>query len=508
MKYAIIDQKNAGYHECVWKELSDLYVGGYEIQASARRYLPQIIGETDERYLERTKVAGYLAYFGQIVDHFVANLFSSEIKVAPRDVSDPAYDSRFYRDFASNVDMRGTTLATLLRRTLTAALIKQKAIVGVDFPLSTSKALNRAEEDAKGLSRAYAFEIPVESLIDWERDDGGNLTLAVIKRTVCRRDSLNAVRSKAYDEFKVWSKRETVVAWELFRSAPYTPDSPPGPHDDVLLVAEGTTTFAEIPILEMWLPAGLWVGNKIGPIAKEHFQRRNILTSAENKSLFAIPYVALGSEVGSPNGELPSEAQSNPNRGADPRLHLANKGYLVVGSGDRVGFAEPTGVAYAIVESQLRDLKDEMFRVVHQMAASVSNVGATLGRSGDSKEEDRRATAVVLGALGVIVKDHAKQIYSTVAAMRKEDIEWVAYGLDSFYAEPRDTVLEEAKALSSVSIPSKTFQRLWANRVALGLLPDIDPADAQEIGEELIDAFADVAADDREEEDTGEVIEA
>ena len=135
----------------------------------------------------------------------------------------------------------------------------------------------------------------------------------------------------------------------------------------------------------------------IGPQALEHFQRRSSLIGSQNRSLCAIPWVALGSEVGAPHGALPSEAGQNPNRGKDPVGKFAQKGYLELGGEDKIGFAEPLGHCYELVDKQLNSLKDAMFSVTSQMAASITGSSSTaLGRSGLSKQKDTEATAKVL----------------------------------------------------------------------------------------------------------------
>jgi hypothetical protein len=496
MRYAILAQKNPEYLETEWRELSDLYCGGYQILKNARMYLPRMIGESLPRYEERLKVAAYMSYLGQIVDFLVANLFSHEITLAPAaDAADPATpggepeDAAFYAHFAQDADRRGTPFAKLLRGALTTALVKGKAVVGIDFPRAGGALpANRAEEDQLGLARAYAFEVPVEQLINWELDfERGGFAFAILHRVVNRQSGPFAERGALVEEFKVWTLDPETgrVRWDLFRTALYHPDRPPRGDDEVTRVDGDETSFPQIPLVVLELPQGLWVGNKAGPVAKEHFQRRNILTAAENKSLFAIPVVKLGSEVGAPGMALPSEVQQDPSRGADPRVELANKGYLVVGAGDAVEFAEPSGGCYAVVESQLRDLKDELFRVVHMMAASVSNIGASLGRSGDSKEEDRKSTAVVLGALGAHVRDFAKRIYTAVSRARGDDVLWVPFGLDKYDCEPRDVVLQEAVQLDQIPIPSATFKKELKTRTALALLPHLQPATADVIKREI-----------------------
>jgi hypothetical protein len=306
MNYRILSQKSPEYLGTEWQELADLYCGGYQILKNARAYLPKMIGESSPRYEERLKVAAYMSYLGQIVDFLVANLFSQEIKVAPAaDASDPTtpggepeYDA-FYTQLAHDADRKGTPFAKLLREAITTALVKGKALVGIDFPRAGEKRpANRAEEDSLGLSRAYAFEVPVEQLINWELDEEhGGFAFAILHRVINRQKGPFAERGLLVEEFKVWTLDPDTgrARWDLFRTAPYKPDRPPQAEDEVAHVDGDETSFSEIPLMVLELPEGLWVGNKAGPVAKEHFQRRNILTAAENKSLFAIPVVKLGS---------------------------------------------------------------------------------------------------------------------------------------------------------------------------------------------------------------------
>jgi hypothetical protein len=119
------------------------------------------------------------------------------------------------------------------------------------------------------------------------------------------------------------------------------------------------------------------------------------------------------------------------------------------------------------------------------MAASVSNIGASLGRSGDSKEEDRKATGVVLGALGTFVRDFATRIYRVISEARGETIVWVPSGLDRYDGESRLAVLEEAVQLDKIPIPSGTFRKTLKTEVALRLLPNLPPETADLIRKEI-----------------------
>ncbi len=487
MKYGLLRQRNPTYTARRWEELDDLYVGGYTLLEKAGQYMPRFVGETPERYAERLSAASYINYIGEIADYFVANLFAQELTVTPAsDADNPSTpgaaprDDGFYAAFAHDADLRGTTFAKVMKTVFTTALIKGKGVVAVDLPMTAAAPVNLAEETALGAARAYAFELPIEQLVDWEYDERGRFEWAILERVVQRRASPLETRGLLVEEFKVWTLEGGLARWDLFRTPPHRAGLRIGDDVDVPRVGGGVTTFRQIPLVELEMPAGLWVGNKLGCLAREHFQRRSALNAAENKSLFAIPFVKLGPEVSAPGEAMPSEVQQNPHRGRDPRGEFNRRGYVVLGAEDDIGFREPEGKAYALVERQLEKLVDDMFRVVHQMAASVSATTTALGRAAASKAEDRSATEVVLGAYGALVREFAKRVYECVSSSRRETVIWTPHGLDKFDLEDRGSVLKEALAVDSLSIPSVTFRKLYKTKLAFALLGNI-PQETQQV---------------------------
>jgi hypothetical protein len=366
--------------------------------------------------------------------------------------------------------------------------VKGRGILACDFPAATAPVVTRADEEAAGLARGYAFPIEVEHLIDWEKDDHGRFTWCVLRREVERRSSVFVKRARAV-AYKVWVMGPEFAEWAIYEDS--EPDKKDVKGREIPLVAEGKTQFRRIPILELEVPEGLWVGNKIGPLAREHYQRRSLLVSAENHSMVAIPVAKLGPEFGAAGGEMPSEAQQNPHRGDDPVRQFETHGFLKIGAGDSFDFVAPDGGAYQVVDEQLAALVDEMFRVVHQMAASVSSTANAVGRSGDSKAEDRNATEIILTAYGSLVRDFAQTLYETLSEARGEDVEWQPHGLDKFRLTDKAALLEEALALASITIPSKTWRRMKLKELALGMLENVEPA-----VQAVITAELDSASDD------------
>jgi hypothetical protein len=519
--------RDRGYDEKVWKQLDDLYQGGYQMLENAAKYLPRQIGETPERYMERLQLVAYIGYFGGIVDYYAAALFSRQLVVtaakddgALADLPDP----EVYAEFTRDADLKARSFSEVLKDALTTALVKQKGLIAIDFPSTEGiEIATRADEERLGVGRPYAFELAPEELIDWEYDevirrrieiaDGaevdvefGTFRFAVLRRVVCRRESPEGARGKPFEEFKIWRvEPDGLASWALYRTPPRGPDEAElDPNAEVPLVDAGRTSFREIPIVELRMPANLWIGNVIGPLNLEHYQRRSALVSSQQKSLFEMPVVKLGPEIGGVGMEMPAERAQNPARGDDPRAQFQRKGYVVIGERDDLSFVGPTGSVYTIVDTQLDKLVDEIHRVTHRMAASISSTATALARSGASKAADLEETVIVLKAYAAIAKDAALRVFDVISDAREEDVHWSAHGLDNFEAYDREGVVAEALQLDAVQVPSKTFAIEYKIRTALALLPGLSPETQATIKDEIAKATPDEMMQPRPEMPPGD----
>jgi hypothetical protein len=497
--FGVLRQRHDDYRRDsgTWQELLDLYAGGYQLAANAKSYIYQLANESDTRYADRLKAAAYIGYLGQIVDYFVSSLFSQDLVVteAP-DAADPTTpggksDAAFYSAFAHDADLAGNPFAAVIRTAFRNAILLKKSLIGVDFPKAPEAAqvVTRADEDAVGTNRAYVFEVPLEQCINWEVDRWGNWEFVVLYSSEAKQASPASMRGASVTHrFKVWTRESESggAHWWLYEvvedpAQPLQPDAP------VKLVDDAATSFQVVPIVSIEVKAGLWVGNKLGPLAKEHYQRRASLVAAENVSMVAIPFVKRGPEIGPIGGAVPSETQQNPRRGADPVGRMNARGWVEIGSQDELGFAEPAGACYQQVREELSDLKDEMHRIVHQMAAAVTTKASNTARSGDSKRQDRAAEAVVLGQFGRDVRDWARRIYDVIAGGRAEQVVWTPRGLDNFDTEERSDLLAEAVQVDLVAIPSKTFKAAYKTQIAMGLVPNAPPETQDLIRKEIQD---------------------
>lgn len=496
MTYGQLKLRSDEYCPELWEKLDDLYTGGFQIESRASKYIPSLIGERINRHKERLQSAAYINYFGEIVGYFISALFTQELSVTEGADSDnprtPGGEVTpgLYGEFAKNADGKGSPLQKVLRDLLRTAAIKKRALLMVDMPArpADAKIASRADEERLGLDRVWCTELPLESLIDWECDDQGELLWAIVNRIECKRRTPRDYRNQVVETFKVWERDEDSgqVSWALYRAA-YPKGKRPKDNDKVDQVDAGTVSFKRIPILELCLPDDLWIGNKIGPGAIEHYQRRTSLNAAENKSLVSLPVYKKGPQVGAVGGAVPSPQQRNPAAGRDPVGKFTAMGFVEIGKDDAIEFAEPHGRCYELVDKQLDKLKDELFRVTHQMAMSVGNDAGSTRRSGESKKQDRSDIGIVLGAFGSEVRSFALKLYDTIAGARGDDVEWTAHGLDDYDTEDRAELLAEALQLNDLKIPSVTFRRLHTTRVALRIVRNAPPVTQDQIRKEIQD---------------------
>lgn len=504
MKFGLLSHTHPEYTPGRWEQIRDLYEGGFSILEKATKYLPKLVGESIERYIERCAQASYLPYLSMIAEAYVAGLFKRDLAVTPMgEDGEPAPDEKvepFWADFGADADLRGNAFSVVMRQVVLDALLFRKAYISVDMPVLSAAPVTRAEEDAMGAARAYAFSTMPEEIVDWQHESHvtrrvrvgsvdvtwtiGHFRWCITRRSVADRESPDVARAGEVHVFTVWRMLDGVAVYERFR-VEKDDGKWPSPETDIPPFESGTTNFRSVPILELELPHGLWLGNKLGPLALEHFRRRSSLNAAENRTLVPTPVVFLGAEVPGVSEPLPSAVQQNPGRGMNIQERMAAQGYLCLGADDKLEYPAPATDGMVLAKDRLAELVDEMFRVAHMMAASVSSTSTATGRSGASKAEDRNATNTILSALAFVVKDYAVRVYDFVAEARAEVVRWVATGCDSFVELDRAQLLEEAGVVGMLDIPSRTFRVEYTKRLATGLAGDLNPEQAAKIAEEL-----------------------
>ena len=427
----------------MWRRYRDLYTGGEQLKTNAGEYLCARRKEPADIYHERLQQVFYENYIGSIVDWYAATVFRREPVLTVEGGGAAARE--FFSDFIDDCDRKGTNFTELLRRQLIEGLVGGASYVLVDFPRADVPAGSRAEEDERGVSRAYLVPYRPEDLINWSFDEHGAFSWVVLRTESLRKDRVEdgdwvrETRWTYYDKqsFRVYRRSaagQDVAGIELIGS---------GVH--------GLARLNRVPLLRLELPDGLWLLNRAGSLQLEHFNKSNALSWALSMGLYAMPVVYSDRKW----NQMVGEAY-----------------YIQLGPDDKFGWTEPEGRVFEIAAENLARLQSEIYRVCY-----VAHMGRSLDsgaqQSGMSKLRDFSITQEVLRAYGDAVKDLARRILRTIEFVREDGMLVDVTGMDEFDIGDFGAELENAKSLLSMGITSPTLSKQVSKKLALKYLCDV-----------------------------------
>ena len=455
--------------ECleVWEAL---YKGGEEWHERVDHFLPRNPQEPGDVWDARKKHAAYINDAAPIVDLMVAWLFS-----APPTV-EGLPGSGVSEGWETDVDRAGLSFASYFRDVITDAMRDRVAYTWVNLPPAPAAGYpDRQAQELAGGNRAYLLDLDAEQVINWGDDAEGNLAWLVVKDCVRRQDDALADAVEVHR----WTviDRTRIRRWEWTpRTAPDgTVQREPRPEEDVgaptVDIAHG---FPSTPVVRLRLPAGLHVLGKIEDVC-------TALARADNDLGWALHRGAH---------ELMVIRSDDP---ASPPV-LGAGYYLTIGPKDSVDYASPTGRVYDALAARVTDLREQAYRSVQQMAQSVSSKSTQARASAASKTLDWQALAIMLDAYGEILKVAIRRTLDLVSAVMLAPGQLTVAGLDGWSEEDLNEILSNA-SLAVPLVPSPTFKREVAKRIARTALPDLDESLSKAIEGELdAEAFTDPAA--------------
>ena len=484
LKYKYLKQRNPQYRDNYWARCRAFYKGGeYLLNSSITRHVfPKHQNEDELIYDLRRRVSHYVNYSGEVIDHLVAKLMSDPIRIS----GEPELDG-FYKCFLEDCTPPSgqvTDINTFLRDVVLTAMQCKTSWVLVDLPsVDQDNIQSLAEQETIGALDAWCVEIQPESVVDWEEDSAGELEWAMLCFKSMKRDGITGSRDQVTEKYVAYTRSDWSV-WEV----KYKQGGEPDDEDVIPLVNYGKHSFGHVPIIRLELPEGLWAMGKLESIAREHFCKRNALAWAEYKALLPVLYEFHNNDpiLQSYGGDSTHEDRAY----IQPR---AVNAVQVRDEKDRVEWVAPDKGPFEHSLTSINNLRDEMHRVVHQMAQAADNKGALLTRSGESKKIDGQATNIILESLGKICRDFAKHLMKMIQYGRGDhNIEWQVEGMTDFTTESIADVIEMEAVLDvSVQIPSPTFKKIRKSQVANRILGDsVSEKDRDKIEKELETYFS------------------
>lgn len=457
-----LNSTHESYDADTWRDYDALYEGGSKFRGRITRFLKQNPLEPAQVYTDRCSVAHYRSYLGPVVDYFAAFLFTSQIAVRAQVGKEAVDPDEYYARFKESCDGKRADLIDFLRGRFTRTLIDGASFWLVEKPRETS-VRSKLEWRERGLGDAILKPVDRADLLDWNTDEDGALQWCVIRSADTYRPrpgSKQVVRTtwKIYDQ-------TTVTVYRHERSIDESFD----PSKEAAIVEQYPHGFQEIPLVSIRIPVGLWVANRIESPQREHFQLSNANTWAIRKSCYATPVFKV----------LDSE-----------RPPIMGAGYYtMLQVGEDMSWAAPPSSPFDAISREVNAQRDEIYRIVHQMALGVDNNAAAIGRSGESKEADASSTKVVLAAYGASVREAIGDTYRLISQGRGEDYAWFIEGLDKYDAANVGDLVDAVERSQTLNIPSPTFHKESLKRVALAMVPDSSQQTKDLIVSEIEDNF-------------------
>jgi hypothetical protein len=475
-----LNQKHPEYDGELWLDYEALYKSGNQFSKRIRRFLIQNPQEPDETYLNRQKEASFRSYLGTIVDYFSALLFSVQIIYKPTIGPEKAEVEapEWVQHFVDDVDGRGSDLSDFLRTCLVDACVKRKSFWLLDFPENYGKASTKLDAERSGASNVKLRMVGREQVIDWGKDKRGKLAWAIIREE-------DAVRYEPEEtrDSKVISW--TVVDRKRLRRFEVEVALSESPNQDLQIepVFEVEHEMGEVPLVELDVEDGMWIANRVAMPQIEHFR----LSAANNWSMKRTAYAMPVLHLEDPEGFRPGR--------------MGAGYFLMLRTTEKFDWAAPPSQHFSAVTEEVRNQKDEIFRLVTQMSLGVDNNSAAIGRSAESKIVDAEAIQVILRTYANKVRDRLKLALNLLSRARGEQHEWTVEGLDRFETLSPDVLVALLKEAIGIGIPSQTFMVEAKCRVANALLPGLDSTSKQTIREEIQDGV------ESEEDNGNELLE-
>lgn len=459
----ILSRTHPDYNRPCLERWEALYEGGKEWREHIDYWIPKNPQEPAELWAARKERAAYINDTAPVVDLIVAWCFASPPSV------DGLPQQGHGSGWATDVDGQGRTFAGYARDLLTSALVNRTGWAWCNLPATDAVFESRADQERAGALDAYLVDLDAEDVIHWGEDARGRLSWVMIADTLWRQDGPLADRRKVHRWTLIDAERIRRWEWLPTKGKEY-PDPEVDVAAEVLDQTHGWKVDGApaIPVVRLRLPSGLHVLGKIEDVVTDLVRAHNDLGWALHRGAHELMVLQLAEEASPPT--------------------LGAGYYLKIGAADKVSYAAPSGVVYASLTERITDLREQVYRSVQQMAQSVSSDSTPSRASGASKALDWQALAVMIDAYGELLKVALRRILALVAEpLVGPGSALEVSGLDGWSQDDLMEILANA-ATSRPMVPSSTFKREQAKRIARMALPDLDEATRRAIDTELDEA--------------------
>lgn len=472
-----IRERNIG----LWDDYKLLYKGGYEFKRAAgnesrtlirptslwdqaslgfsgqrnRRFLYQWEGEPDPVYETLWQRSEYINYVAAIVDYFCQWLFTQPPQIRPNEGADvPAW----FGPFTEHCTGSRRAFVDFVKDVFGSVLQCQRAgwLIGRDDSVGAVS----AEDDQVILTPYEASEI-----YDWQHDCTGELEWIVLCKKQQYRDFPD--QRKEQETF-TFIDRDMWQSWDVVKD---------GKTESLLTDGPTSHGLGQVPFVELAVPSGMWILDKVAQPCIGIYNRWNRLKNAEALACVVQPYLV------SADGDTSKVIGEGPIMKLRPALKDG-------GGAEDFGWKTPNVGPLEFISAQLEKARDEVYRVVHQMSLAVDSkaVGA-IARSGASKIEDRRSSQILLTAYGSYVAPAMIKTVELLSLIYGDKTQWSLDGFKNFDISSLDEELTTAAMAQSLGFKSVTARKRIELKAVGRILDGEDESTMETIEEETNDAY-------------------
>lgn len=431
--------------------------GGTRWRKLISRILPQNASEPPDVYKDRQRLAGYTNHLGGILGLIAGHLFSKPAMLAD--------GGAYWADLVADVDGRRTTWDKWWADALVDALEYRQTFAWVNTPEKAREVEpdSLLAQEKSGALDAFLVHLSGRAVIDWGEDAAGNLEWLITEAQDWKRAGPTADRTVIWRWVHYDATTVTTFEWEGTAQKP-RPDGGENARE-VSSVSHGA---GGLPVARLRLPMMLWAGDKLHDPALRLTRKENDLDWAIHMAAHALMYLKK-------------------KWGTDAQPILGPGYYLTLEPGDEVGYVEPSGSSFTHQRDGVKDAREEMYRVVQQLAAGADTNATRQAMSAQSKGMDWKASEIMLGAYSSVVLDAMKSTAAIVERIRGSSGAAPTFsGLDGYEEEDVAAFLERAAMAIDAREMSPKFRKVVAKQEAKRILADeVEPGVLVEILDEI-----------------------
>lgn len=434
-----------------------------------RRFLWQLEGEPNAGYFSRLERCFYVGYVGPIIDYFVQWLFSQKpnVKFTGNEDSETIDAPDWWRDFEADCTGAGLGFNDFLRDRFRDEQITRRTGWLIGSQVDTQD-MSQAEAEDAGVDGVVLTEFDANEILDWEKDSAGKLEWVVLCKEELRRtfpDKRVRVETIRYVD------RNVYASWEAV-------DGQVQGTKVLSFLGSKVHGLDRVPFVMPEMPEGLWIMNKLASWQVDLFNQSQILARGELLSCFLQPAITSNDGLSSRifgEGDLLRLKAGNTQSGEPP---------------EKFEYIGGNPAPLEFVAKRLQEKIQEGYRIVSAMSLAVDGQSASaVARSGVSKQEERRASEVILAGMGGYVREAYTETLDIVAQIQDTGVRAIVDGYDNFQVSSLEEEVQIAILAQSMNFKSSLAKEKIETKLVHRILDHEDEGVLAEIDKQTADGY-------------------